>query len=128
MDEDSSVEDITGKGNVAIPSTFCVDGAQFAFVFESSDRRNGSVAVDNVVLDTSSTPAPERYGITIATVQNGTVTADKATATEGETVTLTVKPDTRLSPQVFDGRGQDADQRSLYLHDARQGSHGLRSV
>lgn len=94
VDEDSSVEDITGKGNVAIPSTFCVDGAQFAFVFESSDRRNGSVAVDNVVLDTSSTPAPERYGITIATVQNGTVTADKATATEGETVTLTVKPDT----------------------------------
>lgn len=93
VDEDSSVEDITGKGNVAIPSTFCVDGAQFAFVFESSDRRNGSVAVDNVVLDTSSTPAPERYGITIATVQNGTVTADKATATEGETVTLTVKPD-----------------------------------
>lgn len=79
VDEDSSVEDITGKGNVAIPSTFCVDGAQFAFVFESSDRRNGSVAVDNVVLDTSSTPAPERYGITIATVQNGTVTADKAT-------------------------------------------------
>ena len=42
VDEDSSVEDITGKGNVAIPSTFCVDGAQFAFVFESSDRRNGS--------------------------------------------------------------------------------------
>ena len=93
VDEDSSVEDITGKGNVAIPSTFCVDGAQFAFVFESSDRRNGSVAVDNVVLDTSSTPAPERYGITIATMQNGTVTADKTTATEGETVTLTVTPD-----------------------------------
>ena len=94
VDEDSSVEDITGKGSVAIPSAFCVDGAQFAFVFESSDRRKGSVAVDNVVLDASGTPAPiDRYGITIAPMTNGTVTADKATAAAGETVTLTVTPD-----------------------------------
>lgn len=138
VDEDSSVEDITGKGNVAIPSTFCVDGAQFAFVFESSDRRNGSVAVDNVVLDTSSTPAPERYGITIATVQNGTVTADKATATEGETVTLTVKPDTGYhlkslmagdktltsAPYTFTMPAKEVTVSALFEKDAEQPTTG----
>lgn len=138
VDEDSSVEDITGKGNVAIPSTFCVDGAQFAFVFESSDRRNGSVAVDNVVLDTSSTPAPERYGITIATVQNGTVTADKATATEGETVTLTVKPDTGYhlkslmagdktltsAPYTFTMPAKEVTVSALFEKDAEQTTTG----
>lgn len=138
VDEDSSVEDITGKGNVAIPSTFCVDGAQFAFVFESSDRRNGSVAVDNVVLDTSSTPAPERYGITIATVQNGTVTADKATATEGETVTLTVKPDTGYhlkslmagdktltsTPYTFKMPAEEVTVSALFEKDAEQPTTG----
>lgn len=138
VDEDSSVEDITGKGNVAIPSTFCVDGAQFAFVFESSDRRNGSVAVDNVVLDTSSTPAPERYGITIATVQNGTVTADKATATEGETVTLTVKPDAGYhlkslmagnetltsAPYTFKMPAKEVTVTALFEKDAEQPTTG----
>ena len=138
VDEDSSVEDITGKGNVAIPSTFCVDGAQFAFVFESSDRRNGSVAVDNVVLDTSSTPAPERYGITIATVQNGTVTADKATATEGETVTLTVKPDAGYhlkslmagdktltsAPYTFTMPAREVTVSALFEKDAEQPTTG----
>lgn len=138
VDEDSSVEDITGKGNVAIPSTFCVDGAQFAFVFESSDRRNGSVAVDNVVLDTSSTPAPERYGITIATMQNGTVTADKATATEGETVTLTVKPDAGYhlkslmagdktltsAPYTFTMPAKEVTVSALFEKDAEQPTTG----
>ena len=138
VDEDSSVEDITGKGNVAIPSTFCVDGAQFAFVFESSDRRNGSVAVDNVVLDTSSTPAPERYGITIATVQNGTVTADKVTATEGETVTLTVKPDAGYhlkslmagdktltrAPYTFTMPAKEVKVSALFEKDAEQPTTG----
>lgn len=138
VDEDSSVEDITGKGNVAIPSAFCVDGAQFAFVFESSDRRNGSVAVDNVVLDTSSTPAPERYGITIATVQNGTVTADKATATEGETVTLTVKPDAGYhlkslmagdktltsAPYTFTMPAKEVTVSALFEKDAEQPTTG----
>ena len=138
VDEDSSVEDIAGKGNVAIPSTFCVDGAQFAFVFESSDRRNGSVAVDNVVLDTSSTPAPERYGITIATVQNGTVTADKATATEGETVTLTVKPDAGYhlkslmagdktltsAPYTFTMPAKEVTVSALFEKDAEQPTTG----
>lgn len=138
VDEDSSVEDITGKGNVAIPPTFCVDGAQFAFVFESSDRRNGSVAVDNVVLDTSSTPAPERYGITIATVQNGTVTADKATAAEGETVTLTVKPDAGYhlkslmagdktltrAPYTFTMPAKEVKVSALFEKDAEQPTTG----
>lgn len=138
VDEDSSVEDITGKGNVAIPSTFCVDGAQFAFVFESSDRRNGSVAVDNVVLDTSSTPAPERYGITIATVQNGTVTADKATATEGETVKLTVNPDAGYhlkslmagdktltsAPYTFTMPAKEVTVSALFEKDAEQPTTG----
>ena len=123
---------------MAIPSTFCVDGAQFAFVFESSDRRNGSVAVDNVVLDTSSTPAPERYGITIATVQNGTVTADKATATEGETVTLTVKPDTGYhlkslmagdktltsAPYTFTMPAKEVTVSALFEKDAEQPTTG----
>lgn len=138
VDEDSSVEDITGKGNVAIPSTFCVDGAQFAFVFESSDRRNGTVAVDNVVLDASSTPAPERYGITIATMQNGTVTADKTTAAAGETVTLAVKPDAGYhlkslmagdetltsAPYTFTMPAKEVTVSALFEKDAEQPTTG----
>ncbi len=37
--------------------------------------------------------APTTYTITIAESENGEVTADKAEAAEGETVTLTIKPD-----------------------------------
>ena len=94
VDEDSTVEDITGKGSVSIPAAFCSAEAQFAFVFESTERRSGTVAVDNVVFQQGSTPEPgQRHSITIAEMVNGTVTADKATAVAGETVTLTVSPD-----------------------------------
>lgn len=37
-------------------------------------------------------PEPMKYAITIGEMTNGTVTADKTEAAEGETVTLTVKP------------------------------------
>ena len=94
VDEDSTVEDITGKGSVSIPEAFCSAEAQFAFVFESTERRSGTVAVDNVVFQQGSTPEPgQRHSITIAEMVNGTVTADKATAVAGETVTLAVSPD-----------------------------------
>lgn len=36
---------------------------------------------------------PATYKITVAETTNGTITADKQTAAEGETVTLTVTPD-----------------------------------
>lgn len=39
------------------------------------------------------TPKPaDKYAVTVAAAENGTVTADKTEAAEGETVTLTVKP------------------------------------
>ena len=38
-------------------------------------------------------PPPATYSITVNAATNGTVTADKTTAKEGETVTLTVMPD-----------------------------------
>ena len=94
IDEENTPEDVTGKGSISIPSNFCKDGAQFAFVFESAARTGARAAIDNVNFAAGTAPAPvARYGITIAPMQNGAVTADKSTAAEGETVTLTVKPD-----------------------------------
>ena len=94
IDEDNAPEDVTGTGSISIPANYCVPGARFAFVFESAVRTGASAAIDNVHFAAGETPAPtERYGITIADMTNGTVTADKATAAAGETVTLTVTPD-----------------------------------
>ena len=93
IDEEDSSEDVTGNAKITIPAAYCTTEAQFAFVFAGAVRNGGSVAVDDVVLDKSSTPAPDRYGITIAAMEHGTVTADKTTAAAGETVTLTVTPD-----------------------------------
>ena len=94
IDEDNTPEDVTGKGSVAIPSNFCVAGAQFAFVFENTGKNGASAAIDNVVFKAGEAPAPNLYGITIAPMQNGTVTADKSVAAENEIITLTVTPDT----------------------------------
>ena len=94
IDEDNAPEDVTGTGSISIPANYCVPGARFAFVFESAVGTGASAAIDNVHFAAGETPAPtERYGITIAGMTNGTVTADKATAAAGETVTLTVTPD-----------------------------------
>ncbi len=94
IDEENIPEDVTGKGSISIPANYCKAGAQFAFVFESAARTGASAAIDNVVFVAGDAPAPiERYGITIATMEHGTVTADKSTAAAGETVTLTVTPD-----------------------------------
>lgn len=94
IDEDNTPEDVTGKGSVAIPANYCTAGAQFAFVFENTGRNGASAAIDNVDFAAGTAPAPiERYGITISEMEHGTVTADKSSATAGETVTLTVTPD-----------------------------------
>ena len=94
IDEDNTPEDVTGTGSLSIPASYCVPGARFAFVFESAAKTGASAAIDNVVFKAGEAPAPiDRYGITIAPMTNGTVTADKATAAAGETVTLTVTPD-----------------------------------
>ena len=94
IDEDNTPEDVTGTGSLSIPANYCVPGARFAFVFESAAKTGASAAIDNVVFKAGEAPAPiDRYGITIAPMTNGTVTADKATAAAGETVTLTVTPD-----------------------------------
>ena len=94
IDEDNTPEDVTGTGSLSIPASYCVPGARFAFVFESTAKTGASAAIDNVVFKAGEAPAPiDRYGITIAPMTNGTVTADKATAAAGETVTLTVTPD-----------------------------------
>lgn len=94
IDEENTPEDVTGKGSVAIPANYCTAGAQFAFVFENTGRNGASAAIDNVDFAAGTAPAPiERYGITISEMEHGTVTADKSSATAGETVTLTVTPD-----------------------------------
>lgn len=93
IDEDNKPENITGKGSIAIPAQFCDGSAQFAFVFESSKKQGGSVAVDNVVLDKGSSTGTTMYGITIAAMEHGTVTANRSVAAAGDTITLTVTPD-----------------------------------
>lgn len=93
IDENNKPENITGKGSIAIPAQFCDGSAQFAFVFESSKKQGGSVAVDNVVLDKGSSTGTTMYGITIAAMEHGTVTANRSVAAAGDTITLTVTPD-----------------------------------
>ena len=93
IDEANKPENITGKGSIAIPAQFCDGSAQFAFVFESSKKQGGSVAVDNVVLDKGSSTGTTMYGITIAAMEHGTVTANKSVAAAGDIITLTVTPE-----------------------------------
>ena len=92
VSEDDADEYVTGKGSVSIPAAYCTAEARFAFVFESASLGKGSVEVDNVVLDAGGAVDPTLYGITIAAMTNGTVTADRSVAAAGETVTLTVTP------------------------------------
>ena len=93
IDADNEPENITGKGSIAIPAQFCDGSAQFAFVFESSKKQGGSVAVDNVVLDKGSSTGTTMYGITIAAMEHGTVTANRSVAAAGDIITLTVTPE-----------------------------------
>ena len=93
IDADNEPENITGKGSIAIPAQFCDGSAQFAFVFESSKKQGGSVAVDNVVLDKGSSTGTTMYGITIAAMEHGTVTANRNVAAAGDIITLTVTPE-----------------------------------
>lgn len=139
IDEENIPEDVTGKGNIAIPANFCKTGAQFAFVFESAARTGASAAIDNVDFAAGTTPAPvARYAVKIAEMTNGTVTADKATATEGETVTLTVKPDAGYhlkslmagdktltsAPYTFTMPAKEVTVSALFEKDAEQPTTG----
>ena len=139
IDEENIPEDVTGKGNIAIPANFCKTGAQFAFVFESAAQTGASAAIDNVVFVAGKDPAPvARYAVKIAEMTNGTVTADKATATEGETVTLTVKPDAGYhlkslmaghktltsAPYTFTMPAKEVTVSALFEKDAEQPTTG----
>lgn len=139
IDEENTPEDVTGKGNIAIPANFCKTGAQFAFVFESAARTGASAAIDNVDFAAGTTPAPvARHAVKIAEMTNGTVTADKATATEGETVTLTVKPDAGYhlkslmagdktltsAPYTFTMPAKEVTVSALFEKDAEQPTTG----
>ena len=139
IDEENTPEDVTGKGNIAIPANFCKTGAQFAFVFESAARTGASAAIDNVDFAAGTTPAPvARYAVKIAEMTNGTVTTDKATATEGETVTLTVKPDAGYhlkslmagdetltsAPYTFTMPAKEVTVSALFEKDAEQPTTG----
>ena len=139
IDEENTPEDVTGKGNIAIPANFCKTGAQFAFVFGSAARTGASAAIDNVDFAAGTTPAPvARYAVKIAEMTNGTVTADKATATEGETVTLTVKPDEGYhlkslmagdktltsAPYTFTMPAKEVTVSALFEKDAEQPTTG----
>lgn len=139
IDEENTPEDVTGKGNITIPANVCKTGAQFAFVFESAARTGASAAIDNVDFAAGTAPAPvARYAVKIAEMTNGTVTADKATATEGETVTLTVKPDAGYhlkslmagdktltsAPYTFTMPAKEVTVSALFEKDAEQPTTG----
>ena len=139
IDEENTPEDVTGKSNITIPANFCKTGAQFAFVFESAARTGASAAIDNVVFVAGKDPAPvARYAVKIAEMTNGTVTADKATATEGETVTLTVEPDAGYhlkslmagdktltrAPYTFTMPAKEVTVSALFEKDAEQPTTG----
>lgn len=86
-------ENITGKAELMIPAAYCSENARFAFVFESNDRRNATVAVDNVVLEKSSAAPSNMYAVNIAATEHGTVEADRTLAAQGTVIKLTVTPD-----------------------------------
>lgn len=139
IDEENTPKDVTGKGNITIPANVCKTGAQFAFVFESAARTGASAAIDNVDFAAGTAPAPvARSAVKIAEMTNGTVTADKATATEGETVTLTVKPDAGYhlkslmagdktltsAPYTFTMPAKEVTVSALFEKDAEQPTTG----
>ncbi len=139
IDENDTPEDVTGKGSISIPADFCKAGAQFAFVFEGQAKTGASAAIDNVDFAEGTTPAPAaRYGITIADMEHGTVTADKATAASGETVTLTITPaegyhlkegslmanDQAVTDNAFTMPAKEVIVTALFEKDAEQSTSG----
>ena len=69
-----------------------VEGMEDAVVSIGKMRGDKGSACIWVKLPQLEAAAPATYGITVSGSENGTVTADKETAAEGETVTLTVTP------------------------------------
>ena len=57
-----------------------------------------SMKIDQIVYMPADTPA-EQFQLTVRGASHGSITANKSTATEGETVTLTVNPDNGYSLQ-----------------------------
>lgn len=70
-------------------------------------------ATPEVTADPNATTEP-KYEVTVATAENGTVTADKTTAAEGETVTLTVTPKMGYTGTVT---VKDADNADVTVTD-----------
>ncbi len=91
--DDDKPEDYTGIGQIDIPAAYLQEGTRFAFVFESKDRRNATVAVDNVNFEKSSDNPAAKYAVLMDEMTGGTVSAKPSMAAPGETVKLTVKPD-----------------------------------
>ena len=57
-----------------------------------TNSRSISMKIDQVIYEPVGTAA-ETYAVTVKASEHGSIVADKATAAEGETVTLTVSPD-----------------------------------
>lgn len=130
---------VTPSGNVVanteVTITATPDEGYEVDTITVKDADNGDVAVANnkfTVVDkdvtvtvtfkevSEETPAPEtpkpadKYVVTVAAAENGTVTADKSEAAEGETVTLTVKPNMGYEGTVT---VKDADNGDVTVTD-----------
>ena len=66
---------------------------------------------------------PDTYTVTVPETENGTVTADKATAAEGETVTITVTPDS--GKEVDQVTVKDASGKDVPFTDNGDGTYSF---
>ena len=66
---------------------------------------------------------PDTYTVTVPETENGTVTADKATAAEGETVTITVTPDS--GKEVDQVTVKDASGKDVLFTDNGDGTYSF---
>ncbi|MBR1970293.1 MAG: InlB B-repeat-containing protein [Clostridia bacterium] len=77
--------------------------------YVDTDNYNITTNADGSYTVSEKTAVPPTYTITVNGTTNGTVTADKATAAEGETVTLTVTPTTDYELDTLTVKDADDD-------------------
>ncbi len=86
------------NGSCAVGKTPTRSGYDFTFWYRAYDPDTAVVLSSTPITADITLYAgwlsddPVSYSVTVAATENGTVTADRATAAEGETVTLTVTP------------------------------------
>jgi hypothetical protein len=93
-------------GTAARPSG---TNGRFSLSVSLSRGGNYAIAINSGAITATPWTPPAIYAVTAGTTANGTVTADKQTASAGETVTLTVTPAAGYEPDAVTVTRSDGD-------------------